>query len=122
MNVKKIEYVEDCRTIQCLVDVVLPDTVRIDGQSTWEGMFYFGLDRNGLIETHIFDRKITNYMGKPIVSNSGMNYPWLQAAPGQMAQMPMPQYAANQHMDMDINLNINIHNNDNDNDNEQIEE
>jgi len=32
MNVKKIEYLEDSRTIQCLVDVVLPDTVRIDGQ------------------------------------------------------------------------------------------
>ena len=32
MNVMKIEYVEDCRVIQCLVDVVLPDTVRVDGQ------------------------------------------------------------------------------------------
>lgn len=32
MNVKKIEYIEDLRTIQCLVDVVLPDTVRVEGQ------------------------------------------------------------------------------------------
>lgn len=32
MNVRKIEYIEDMRTIQCLVDVVLPDAVRVDGQ------------------------------------------------------------------------------------------
>ena len=32
INVRKIEYIEDCRTIQCLVDVVLPDSVRVDGQ------------------------------------------------------------------------------------------
>ena len=60
MNVRKIEYVDDVKTIQCLVDVVLPDSVRVDGQSVWEGMFYFGLNKQGLIETHIFDRKISN--------------------------------------------------------------
>ena len=32
MTVKKIEYVSSCTTIQCLVDVVLPDSIRIDGQ------------------------------------------------------------------------------------------
>jgi len=32
MNVKKIEYIESCRTIQCNVDIVLPDTIRIEGQ------------------------------------------------------------------------------------------
>jgi len=78
MNVKKIEYIEDCTTIQCHVDVVLPDSVRIDGQATWEGMFYFGLNSNGLIETHTFDRKISKM--KP---NSLLNpqlYPWIRAA------------------------------------------
>jgi hypothetical protein len=34
MNVKKIEYISDCRTIQCLVDVVLPDSMRVDGQAS----------------------------------------------------------------------------------------
>lgn len=32
MNVRKIEYIDSCRTIQCNVDIVLPDTIRIDGQ------------------------------------------------------------------------------------------
>lgn len=32
MNVRKIDYISECRTIQCLVDVVLPDTVRVEGQ------------------------------------------------------------------------------------------
>jgi hypothetical protein len=79
MNVKKIEYIEDCRTIQCLVDVVLPDTVRVDGMAVWEGMFYFGLDTQGLIETHIFDRKISNHKSSPRLSAQSM--PWLRAAP-----------------------------------------
>jgi hypothetical protein len=69
MNVKKIEYLEDSRTIQCLVDVVLPDSVRVDGQAVWEGMFYFGLDATGLINSHIFDRKITNFKPQgPIIA------------------------------------------------------
>lgn len=70
MNVKKIEYLEDSRTIQCLVDVVLPDSVRVDGQAVWEGMFYFGLDPTGLINTHIFDRKVSNFKPQgPIVAS-----------------------------------------------------
>jgi hypothetical protein len=32
MNVRKIEYIDDIRTIQCLVNVVLPDSVRVEGQ------------------------------------------------------------------------------------------
>lgn len=76
MNVKKIEFVEDCRTIQCLVDVVLPDSVRVDGSSVWEGMFYFGLNAEGLIDTHIFDRRITNLRPNPVMSVSQM--PWLR--------------------------------------------
>ena len=32
MNVRKVEYVEDCQTIQALVDVVLPDTMKVEGQ------------------------------------------------------------------------------------------
>lgn len=77
MNVKKIEYIEDSATIQCLVDVVLPDTVRVEGQAVWEGMFYFGLDGNGLISSHIFDRKISHF--KPsLISASVSQFPWLQ--------------------------------------------
>ncbi len=80
MNVKKIEYVEDCRTIQCLVDVVLPDSVRIDGQAVWQGMFYFGVDSEGLIESHIFDRKVSNFRPQnPVVATASM--PWLRSAP-----------------------------------------
>lgn len=41
MNVRKIEYIEDQRTIQCLVDVVLPDTVKIDGQVISPRCFVF---------------------------------------------------------------------------------
>ena len=61
MNVRKIEYIEENGFIQCLVDVVLPDTVRVDGQAVWEGMFYFGLNEEGLIDSHVFDRHITNF-------------------------------------------------------------
>lgn len=72
MNVKKIEYLEDSRTIQCLVDVVLPDSVRVDGQAVWEGMFYFGLDPAGLINSHIFDRKISNFRPQgPVMAAAG---------------------------------------------------
>ena len=86
MNVKKIEYVEDCRTIQCLVDVVLPDSVRIDGQAVWQGMFYFGINSEGLIESHIFDRKVSNFRPqKPIVNTQSM--PWLRAAPSWSADL-----------------------------------
>ena len=72
MNVKKIEYLEDSRTIQCLVDVVLPDSVRVDGQAVWEGMFYFGLDPSGLINTHIFDRRISNFKPQGPVIATGL--------------------------------------------------
>jgi len=75
MNVKKIEYLEECRTIQCLVDVVLPDSVEIEGRSCWDGIFYFGLDNDGYIETHIFDNKLTNF--KPSPKKAASAYPWL---------------------------------------------
>lgn len=92
MNVKKIEYIEDCSTIQCQVDVVLPDSVRVDGQAVWEGMFYFGLDSNGLIETHIFDRKISNFRSSPL--HSVQSYPWLRANVPKWSSdlVPSPQY------------------------------
>ena len=77
MNVKKIEYIEEQRTIQCLVDVVLPDSVRIDGSSVWQGMFYFGLDGEGLIDSHIFDRKISNL--RPQMPVNTATYPWLKS-------------------------------------------
>lgn len=76
MNVRKIEYIEECRTIQCLVDIVLPDTVRLDGQATWEGLFYFGLNNDGLIESHIFDRKLSNFKPKKL---SSKEYPWIKS-------------------------------------------
>lgn len=76
MNVKKIEYIEDSATIQCLVDVVLPDSVRVEGQAVWEGMFYFGLDNSGLISSHIFDRKISNLKPTPVIATG--QFPWIQ--------------------------------------------
>ena len=79
MNLKKIEYIEDCTTIQCLVDVVLPDSVRVDGSAVWEGVFYFGLDSEGLISTHVFDRKISTLRPSSPISASSM--PWLRAGP-----------------------------------------
>ena len=69
IHLRKIEYIEDIKTIQCLVDVafspnhfistVINNTEQQD-TPLWEGMFYFGLNKQGLIETHIFDRKISN--------------------------------------------------------------
>lgn len=76
MNVKKIDYIEDVQTIQCLVDVVLPDNVLIDGQSVWEGMFYFGLNTKGLIESHTFDRKISTLNPGQLRTNE---YPWINS-------------------------------------------
>jgi len=69
VRVRKVEYIEDIRTIQCLVDVVSSSNQLIStvthniGKDTplWEGMFYFELNKEGLIETHIFDRKISNF-------------------------------------------------------------
>lgn len=68
IHLRKIEYIEDIRTIQCLVDVAfspnhLVSTVTHHNEQhtpVWEGMFYFGLNKDGLIDTHIFDRKISN--------------------------------------------------------------
>lgn len=93
MNVKKIEYVQDEKLIQCLVDVVLPDAVRIDGQAMWEGMFYFGLDEEGLINSHVFDRKVSNF--RPSFHQApAVNLPWLRAtptwSPDLIAPMPVP--------------------------------
>jgi len=82
MNIRKIEYVEDCKSIMCLVDVVLPDTFRVDGSGVWEGMFYFGLNEDGFINSHIFDRKITPL--SPAFKNVASvmnNVPWLKQQP-----------------------------------------
>jgi len=77
VNVRKIEYDEEITSIKCLVNVILPDSVKVDGQSVWEGMFYFGLDDEGLIKTHIFDRKIETLKPAPVNVKS---YPWLRTA------------------------------------------
>jgi hypothetical protein len=68
VRLRKIEYIEDIKTIQCLVDVVsssnqlMSTATHHTEQQTplWQGMFYFGLNKEGLIDTHIFDRKISN--------------------------------------------------------------
>jgi 4-hydroxybenzoate polyprenyltransferase len=60
INVRKIDYIDDTKTIQCLVDIVLPNLIKSDWENKWEGYFYFGIDEKGLIKTHIFDRKISN--------------------------------------------------------------
>jgi len=99
MNVRKIEYIDESRTIQCLVDVVLPDSVRIDGQSVWEGMFYFGVDQDGLIDTHVFDRKVSNMKPAPL---KAYTYPWIRNSPswtpellrgGFLRPVPQPSFA-----------------------------
>lgn len=76
IHLRKIEYIEEIKTIQCLVDVVsssnqlMSTTTHHTEQQTplWQGMFYFGLNKEGLIETHIFDRKISNL--KPAEGNN----------------------------------------------------
>ena len=68
IHLRKIEYIEDIKTIQCLVDIVsssnqlMSTATHHTEQQTplWQGMFYFGLNKEGLIDTHIFDRKISN--------------------------------------------------------------
>lgn len=99
MNVKKIEYSEAESTIQCLVDVVLPDAVRIDGQAVWEGMFFFGLDEQGFINSHVFDRKVSNMSPKPLYAHA-MNLPWLRStpvwSPDLLSPVPTPSYAMEQ--------------------------
>lgn len=102
MNVRKIEYIEETSTIQCLVDVVLPDTVRVDGQAVWEGMFYFGLDKHGLIDSHIMDRKVSNFTPNTM-KKATAQMPWLRAAPawssdllqGSPLPTPVPGFVTN---------------------------
>lgn len=68
IHLRKIEYIEDIKTIQCLLDVafspnhLISTVINNTEQQTplWQGMFYFGLNKEGLIDTHIFDRKISN--------------------------------------------------------------
>jgi len=76
INVRKIEYIEDVRTIQCLVEIITPRlTPSLANENKWEGMFYFGINEKGLIESHMFDRKISN------LDNNKITYvnkiPWL---------------------------------------------
>jgi len=69
INVRKIEYIEDTKTIQCLVDIVLPKIIKSNWENKWEGYFYFGVNEKGIIKTHIFDRKISNLDVKHINVN-----------------------------------------------------
>ena len=83
LNLKNIEYIESESVIQCLVDVVLPDSVRVDGQAVWEGIFYFGLDREGFISSHTFDRKVPTMGNKRPLLAGAAQYPWLQSSSAQ---------------------------------------
>jgi hypothetical protein len=47
-------------------------------------MFFFGLDETGLINTHIFDRKISNLRPSPQTAHT---YPWLRASPSWSADL-----------------------------------
>ena len=67
INVRKIDYIEDTRTIQCLVEIPLPKYIKIRGQNKWEGYFYFGINDKGLIESHTFSTFIKS--GTKDVSN-----------------------------------------------------
>jgi len=76
INVRKIEYVEETKMIQCLVEIVLPELIKSGSKNIWEGNFYFGINENGLINSHHFDRKIDN-------SDSELKYadqepPWMK--------------------------------------------
>lgn len=55
INVRKIEYIEDTKNIQCFVEIITSSLVT---KQKWKGMFYFGIDNKGLINSHTFDRKI----------------------------------------------------------------
>ena len=60
LNVRKIEYIEDSKTIRCLVNIVLPKIINTDIENKWEGYFYFGVNEIGIVNSHIFDRIISN--------------------------------------------------------------
>lgn len=83
MDVRKIEYLEEVSAIHCLVSVILPDAVKVDGQSVWEGSFFFGLDKSGFINAHTFDRKVNNFRSDRIPVSS---YPWLQQSTPQWTE------------------------------------
>ena len=56
-------------------------------------MFYFGLDENGLINSHIFDRKISNLKPSMIAPKL---YPWMSSLPSwhsdkKQGLAPIPQ-------------------------------
>lgn len=91
MNVRKIQYIEEDMTIECLVDVVLPDAIRVDGQSMWEGMFFFGLNSQGKICSHTFDRKIETRTPQRMLNTA--SYPWIAGTPTQpQIDIPVPVF------------------------------
>lgn len=53
----------------------------------WEGIFYFGLDGDGLINSHIFDRKISNL--RPSLLSPKL-YPWITALPSWQTEKLQP--------------------------------
>lgn len=72
IDVKKIEYIKDYKTIKCLVDILLPHSLISGDNPIWQGNFYFGIDDEGLIDSHIFDKTITTLQPFP-----SSNVPWL---------------------------------------------
>lgn len=68
-KLQRIRYLEECRQIQCHVSIVLPDSVRVEGQAVWEGYIYFGLNDDGLVNSTIFDRRIPPVRPNSLLSN-----------------------------------------------------
>jgi hypothetical protein len=77
-------------------------------------MFYFGLDSDGLINSHILDRKISNFRpSSPVVQV----YPWLKTSSvawnDNKVYVPQPNYATNTNSNEEgINTNESIFLND----------
>ena len=81
-------------------------------------MFYFGLNDDGLINSHEFDRKIST--NKPALINSQSKYPWLTAAHNWSPELLVGQPAfASYPMNSIIHSILNIQN-DNNNNNHNI--
>lgn len=87
IRIRKIEYLEDYREIQCLVSVVLPDSVQVYGSdgtrsALWEGYFRFGVNNEGLIQSHTFDRRIPPTGKNSVQSSRSWLYSYGSWIPG----------------------------------------
>ena len=94
MCLRKVEYLESFRTIQCLVDVLLPHTVPLGdgggrgvgggGRTRWKGVFYFGLDKHGLVDSHVVSRVVPPFLPEAYAgqyATAAASLPWLKVGP-----------------------------------------